>query len=87
MLPQGATDLAATTAPREIDKSIQPLTPRELEVLQLLSEGLLNKEIAWKLGITEHTVKFHVASLLEKLNASSRTEAVAKGIRGGLILL
>jgi NarL family two-component system response regulator YdfI len=63
------------------------LTPRELEVLALLSEGVGNKTIAWKLGISEHTVKFHVASIMGKLHATSRTEAVALGIRKGLILL
>lgn len=63
------------------------LTPREREVLALLAEGVGNKTIAWKLGISEHTVKFHVASIMGKLNATSRTEAVAVGIRKGLILL
>ena len=53
----------------------------------MLSEGLPNKEIAWRLGISEHTVKFHVGSLFAKLNASSRTEAVTLGVRQGLILL
>ncbi|MDQ6704902.1 MAG: response regulator transcription factor, partial [Acidobacteriota bacterium] len=63
------------------------LTTREIEVLRMLSEGLPNKEIAWRLGISEHTVKFHVGSLFAKLNASSRTEAVTLGVRQGLILL
>ncbi len=53
----------------------------------MLSAGLPNKEIAWRLGISEHTVKFHVGSLLAKLNASSRTEAVTLGVRQGLIFL
>jgi len=66
---------------------LQPLTPRELEVLNMLAEGLGNKSIAWKLGISEHTVKFHIASLFDKLDASSRAEAVAIGIRHGLIML
>ena len=64
-----------------------PLSNREIEVLRMLSEGLANKEIAYRLGISEHTVKFHVASLFHKLNASSRTEAVTLGVRQGLILL
>lgn len=64
-----------------------PLSNREVEVLRMLSEGLANKEIAYRLGISEHTVKFHVASLFHKLNASSRTEAVTLGVRQGLILL
>jgi DNA-binding NarL/FixJ family response regulator len=53
----------------------------------MMAEGAANKIIAWKLGISEHTVKFHVASILTKLGASSRTEAVTIGIRKGLILL
>jgi DNA-binding NarL/FixJ family response regulator len=65
----------------------EPLTPREIEVLRMLAEGEGNKTIAWKLGISEHTVKFHVASILAKLEASTRTEAVTIGIRRGLILL
>lgn len=63
------------------------LTPRELEVLRMLADGAANKEIAWKLGISEHTAKFHVASVMGKLNASSRTEAVTRGLRRGLILM
>jgi NarL family two-component system response regulator YdfI len=63
------------------------LTPRELEVLRMLAEGEANKTIAWKLGISEHTAKFHVASILTKLDAGSRAEAVAIGIRRGMILL
>ena len=63
------------------------LTPREMEVLRLMAEGAANKTIAWKLGISEHTVKFHVASIFAKLNAGTRTEAVTQGVRRGLILL
>jgi NarL family two-component system response regulator YdfI len=65
----------------------QALTPREIEVLGMIAEGSGNKTIAWRLGISEHTVKFHVGSIFAKLNASSRTEAVTLGIRQGLILL
>jgi two-component system, NarL family, response regulator YdfI len=65
----------------------EPLTPRELEVLAMLSDGAGNKTIAWELGISEHTVKFHVASIMSKLDATSRTEAVTIGIRRGLIML
>lgn len=65
----------------------QPLTPREIEVLSMLAEGLGNKTIARRLGISEHTVKFHVGSILTKLNAVSRTEAVTLGARQGLIML
>ncbi|MBM3758718.1 MAG: response regulator transcription factor [Acidobacteria bacterium] len=63
------------------------LTNREREVLRLLAEGVGNKEIAWRLSITEHTVKFHVSSLMSKLNAGSRTEAVTQGIRRGYVAL
>ncbi len=63
------------------------LTNREREVLRLLAEGVGNKEIAWRLNITEHTVKFHVSSLMTKLNAGSRTEAVTQGIRRGFVAL
>ncbi|HAZ43515.1 MAG TPA: DNA-binding response regulator, partial [Cyanobacteria bacterium UBA11369] len=59
----------------------------EIEVLGMLAEGMGNKTIARQLGISEHTVKFHVASILSKLNASSRTEAVTLGARLGLIML
>ena len=70
-----------------LDTLVEPLTPRESEVLQMLAAGLGNKEIAGKLGISDHTVKFHVASILGKLGVSSRTEAVSFGIRRGLVLL
>jgi two-component system, NarL family, response regulator YdfI len=65
----------------------EPLTPREIEVLGMLAEGQSNKGIAHRLSISEHTVKFHVTSILGKLNAGSRTEAVTQGIRQGLIML
>ena len=65
----------------------EPLTTREIEVLRLLAEGLGNKEIASRLGISEHTAKFHVASIMGKLGAASRTEAVTLGIRRGLVLI
>jgi two-component system, NarL family, response regulator YdfI len=78
---------AASAAPRFPDELAEPLTPRESEVLQMLASGLGNKEIAAKLAISEHTVKFHVASILGKLGAASRTEAVSLGIRRGLVLL
>ncbi|MGH9666786.1 MAG: response regulator transcription factor [Bryobacteraceae bacterium] len=64
-----------------------PLTPREVDVLRMLAEGAGNKEIAFRLGISEHTVKFHIASIFNKLDVSTRTEAVTAGIRQGLILL
>lgn len=66
---------------------LEELTPRELEVLRLLAEGLPNKTIAQRLDISEHTVKFHVNSLLGKLSVASRTEAVVRATRLGLIFL
>ncbi len=63
------------------------LTPREVEVLRLLADGASNKVIAYKLGISDHTVKFHVTSILSKLNAGTRTEAVTLGVRMGLVYL
>ncbi|MDP1779967.1 MAG: response regulator transcription factor [Anaerolineales bacterium] len=66
---------------------IEPLTAREKEVLQLMAQGLANKQIALALAISEHTVKFHLSSLYAKLGISSRTEAVRRGIELGLISL
>ena len=63
----------------------EPLTPRELEVLELLAKGLANRDIALALGISSHTAKFHVAQILEKTGAATRTEAVRQGLRLGLI--
>jgi DNA-binding CsgD family transcriptional regulator len=90
---QGLVVLTQTQAERllparprqDLPRLIEALTPREIEVLRLMSDGLVNKEIAGRLGISEHTAKFHVASILGKLQASSRTDAVARGIRRGLI--
>jgi len=81
-------DIPALVADRPLPAAqLQPLTPREIQVLAMLAEGHGNKTIAWKLGISEHTAKFHVASILSKLNAGTRTEAVTLGIRRGLILI
>jgi len=77
----GAPSRASSAAPG------QQLSPRESEILNLLAAGLGNKEIAWRLKISDHTVKFHVTSIFNKLNASSRAEAVAIGVRRGLIIL
>jgi DNA-binding NarL/FixJ family response regulator len=68
-------------------EAVEALTARERDVLQMLSQGLANKEIAARLGISEHTAKFHVASILGKLGASTRTEAISIALRRGLILL
>jgi len=72
--------------PLEVEsESSEEITSRETEVLRMLAEGLVNKDIAARLGISEHTVKFHISSILDKLGASTRTEAVTLGIRRGLI--
>jgi len=75
--------LGAATLPLEIGL----FTPREREVLELVADGLSNKLIAEKLGISEHTAKFHVRSLLDKLGADTRAELVARAARRGLLLL
>ncbi|MDE2685427.1 MAG: response regulator transcription factor [Chloroflexota bacterium] len=79
----------AQPSPKEEHKplAISGLTPRELEVLALLAEGLPNKSIASRLDISEHTVKFHVNAVLAKLDAQSRTEAAVRAARMGLITL
>jgi DNA-binding NarL/FixJ family response regulator len=64
-----------------------PLTGREIEVLQMMAQGLANKQIALVLGLSEHTVKFHLSSLYAKLGVTSRTEAVRAGARRGLVVL
>ncbi len=82
------TVLSAAIGPSApLDELLEPLTRREREVLQMLAAGLANKEIAARLAISDHTVKFHVASILGKLGASTRTEAVSAGIRRGLVML
>jgi DNA-binding NarL/FixJ family response regulator len=84
-----ALDLVVLTpesmAPVPLNTSV--LTARETEVLRMIAEGLANKEIAYRLGISEHTVKFHVSALLGKLGAASRAEAIGLGIRQGAIML
>jgi len=83
---QAAFPLAAP-ASQPLAELAEPLTRREREVLQMLTGGLANKEIAARLQISDHTAKFHVAAILGKLGAATRTEAVALGIRRGLVLL
>ncbi len=83
---QAAFPLAAP-ASQPLAELPEPLTRREREVLQMLAGGLANKEIAARLQISDHTAKFHVAAILGKLGAATRTEAVALGIRRGLVLL
>ncbi len=71
----------------ETDLKIDPLTPREVQVLELLAEGLPNKAIADRLKISDQTVKFHVSSISTKLGAANRTDAVRRAVRRGLITL
>jgi DNA-binding CsgD family transcriptional regulator len=68
-----------------LEPPVESLTPREFEVLRLVAEGLHNRDIAERLGVTEHTVKFHLGAIFGKLGASTRTEAVQKGLRLGVI--
>lgn len=78
--------MQAPAAPRALDDpALEPLSPREAEVLNLIARGYPNKAIALDLGISEHTVKFHVGSVLAKLNAASRSEAVAIAISRGIV--
>ncbi len=78
---------AYALTPEEAEMVVDPLTTREREVLQLAAEGLANKQIALKLEISEHTVKFHLSSLYAKLGVTSRTEAVRSGARRGWVVL
>ena len=72
---------------RPVETLDDPLTARELEVLQSLAQGLANKQIALALGISEHTVKFHVSAIYAKLGVTNRTEAVRAGIQRGLVIV
>ena len=80
-------DLVASPFANEIPPMLSPLTAREGDVLQLLARGLTNRAIGHELGITQHTVKFHVNAIMSKLDAQSRTEAVVRATQLGLILL
>ncbi|MEL7144284.1 MAG: response regulator transcription factor [Cyanobacteria bacterium J06573_11] len=82
------TQTALTSLKAQLNTQLEdPLTPREIEVLNELASGLTNRAIAQSLNISEHTVKFHISAILSKLNVASRTEAVAVGIRTGLVML
>jgi NarL family two-component system response regulator YdfI len=86
--PPTAESLAAVYGDQPIEGEAElseEITSRETDVLRMLAQGLVNKDIAARLGISEHTVKFHISSILDKLGASTRTEAVTLGIRRGLI--
>jgi len=75
----------AVVIPAATEAEVENLTPRETETLEMLAEGLSNKQIAARLHISEHTAKFHVNSILGKLGAGTRTEAVMRGLRSGLL--
>lgn len=87
VIDQTLAPLMQTTTPNAAEILPEALTPRELEVLQLIAEGLSNKAIAYALNISDHTVKFHVTAIMTKLSAQSRTEAVVRATRLGLIHL
>jgi DNA-binding NarL/FixJ family response regulator len=80
-------EAASTSAAAGTGAPPEPLTGREAQILALLADGLVNKQIAVRLGISRHTVKTHLAALFHKLGVSTRAEAVATGARAGLILL
>ena len=80
-----ADALVLAAQPEERTALSEPLTPREIEVLGQLVEGLSNKTIAARLGISDQTVKFHVAAICGKLGAANRTDAVRRAIRRGLV--
>jgi len=85
VIPSGTTWFSDSQA--HLAATPEPLTPRELEILRLLAGGDSNKTIAARLSISVHTVKFHISSILSKLNVNSRTEAVALGLKLGIVLL
>jgi len=79
------TDTTASSTLNHEDRPVESLTPRELDVLVLLADGVGNREIASRLEISEHTVKFHLSAIFGKLGASTRTDAVRRALRSGLI--
>jgi DNA-binding NarL/FixJ family response regulator len=79
--------IAPEAAHADADEIVEPLTPREIDVLELLAEGLPNKAIAARLQISDQTVKFHIAAISGKLGAVNRTDIVRRAVRGGLITL
>ena len=85
--PDGVARMPDDNEDGASDEVEEPLTPRERDVLELVALGLSNHAIAARLGISEHTVKFHLASIFGKLGASTRTEAVQRGLRLGVIAI
>lgn len=86
-LLRGLFQRSASIEATDTSPLADPLTGREIEVLQMMAQGLANKQIAVSLGISEHTVKFHLSSLYAKMGVTSRTEAVRAGARRGLVVL
>src|SRR5437764_10630449 len=84
---RASADQAGAAVDPDDDDVVEPLTSREVQVLELLAEGLPNKAIAARLGISDQTVKFHVASLSGKLGAANRTDTVRRAVRRGLLSL
>lgn len=82
---EGAADGAGAARVRDDERPVEALTPREHDVLVLLADGVGNREIASRLGISEHTVKFHLSAVFGKLGATTRTDAVRRALRAGLI--
>ena len=76
---------AGASGTRDEERPVEALTPREHEVLVLLADGVGNRELASALGISEHTVKFHLSAIFGKLGATTRTDAVRRALRAGLI--
>lgn len=79
------TPSAPSTPEADDDRPFEDLTPREREVLALLAEGAGNRDIASRLGVTEHTVKFHLSAIFGKLGAATRTEAVRRALKWGWV--
>lgn len=79
--------LLAAAIPVDDEPLVEPLTPREMQVLELVADGLPNKAIAASLGVSDETVKFHLTSVFGKLGASNRTDAVRQAIRHGLVAI
>ena len=90
LAPDVVDELARYVHAEESESAVvahEALTPREIEILRMLGSGLTNKEMARLLGISDHTVKFHISSILAKLGVSTRTEAVMQGIRRGFVVV
>jgi ATP/maltotriose-dependent transcriptional regulator MalT len=85
LVEQAEAVLSLPPATRDEDPPLETLTARELDVLGLVADGLSNRDIGGRLAISEHTVKFHLASIFGKLGVSTRTEAVQRGLRLGII--